>query len=541
MRIFHYLRYSSANQAGGVSCELQRAAIARYIQANPTWKGVPIIERRDEAKTGTTFAGREGFASILREVQPGDVLIIFKYDRLGRTVLESLQHLEHLEKERGVAVYSATEPNTEVVRNLLLTMAQEYSRQLSQRCKGALDAIAAAGFASNKPAYGYKTERQPNSKRKKYVVVPEEAAVVRRIFELRAKGTACRAIARTLTLEGIACPNPKRRAWCHTGVRALLKNQVYLGMVISGMRLLKKGKRGPGSAQKRPRSEWKVCENAHEAIIDRKIWEAVRAFDRADYHGHKATPYIQHQYLWTGTLRCSECGGNLTRLLNKGQAWYGCDNGRKSGLPRPCNQRYLVREDVIAGAVLTAMKEQLYGLRRVEQIVRLVREEVIRATKSTGEVLDPLESSLARLTRQVEAAERGLVRVPEDSQPVFLDELRKLKAERDDLRTRIEHLRATVGAPVDLDALEGAVRGRLQRLWMALGDSNIQTAREELARHVLRIEVAPDREAKLYPRPEGLLAVATLDGRLVLSGNNTAPASDAGEGGVGIDGIPDEI
>ena len=503
MRVFSYLRYSSLNQKGGVSLELQREAIAQFIESNSSWAGQQPIERRDEAKTGTTFAGRVGFGSILSDAARGDVVIVYKYDRLGRNLLESLQNLNHLEQIAGIAVYSATEPNTEVVRNLLLTMAQEYSRQLSDRCKRALDSLAAAGYTTNKPPYGYRLEKNGRRTGAKFVVVPEQAEVVRRMFKMRLDGHSLREIARTLNDCNIA--TPRKKMWTVSGMHAMLRNEAYLGTVTSGVRIFKKGRRGPGNGKKRPKSEWVVRQNAHEPIVTREMWDAVRAVEAAN-PGHAKRPQSRATHLWTGFLKCASCGANLTRQSVSRGTWYGCDSHRRFGVQLPCHNRYLVREETISMTMIKVLKDQVYGADWIDEVVRIVRHEVKAATSSTEDLLRPMQVGLKRLSGQIEGAERRLVHVPEDSLPVFLDELKRLKKERDEMQSRIDSVKKMAGGAIDLDGLEVKIRGRLENLWKALEGKDAAQARLELEKHIEKVVVKSNKEAILYAKPGGILA-----------------------------------
>ena len=144
----------------------------------------------------------------------------------------------------------------------------------------------------------YKLEEQSN-KRKKFVIVPEQAKVVRRIFELRAAGKSMRMIAQILNAEGI--PSPRNRKWQISGILAMLRNETYLGRIISGMRKLTKGKPG---VQKRDRSEWIICKDAHDPIITTELWEAVRMQDSATMKGgHRGKPRGPSRHLWSGFLQ----------------------------------------------------------------------------------------------------------------------------------------------------------------------------------------------------------------------------------------------
>ena len=380
-------------------------------------------------------------------------------------------------------------------------MAQEYSRQLADRCKRALDSRAAAGHVANKSAFGYRIERADARSAGKFITVPGESEFVRRMFEQRAAGCSLLQIVKELNGQGL-----KTRfgnLWSTTTVRAILKNEVYLGRIISGARRFKKGH---GLQEIRPREQWIVRDGAHEAIITEALWNAVRSRDSAHKYSHAADAKGRRLYLWTGFLKCKTCGANLTRNAAKNVAYYGCDGGRKSGLRLPCQHRCLVRADGIAQTVGAVLRKQIYSPDWVNEVIQIVRDEVTQILDAQNSVVTPLRASLVRLTQQIENASRRLVHVSEDMQAAFLDELKKLHNERDQVVARISTTEsiARVGS-VDLDGLESKIRSRLDNLWDVLASSDTEQAREELALHVEKIEVDAGKHAWLYTKSGGLL------------------------------------
>jgi site-specific DNA recombinase len=146
--IYCYMRYSSDGQTGGVSIEMQTTAVQNFIKSNVELRGQQVLNCCDEAKSGTSLNGRESLARIRRNAVKGDTVLVYKLDRLGRNLHDALQVLRDLEG-RGVRIMSATEPEMPLARHMLLAFAEEFSRQLSDRCKRSLDSIAAKGGVAN--------------------------------------------------------------------------------------------------------------------------------------------------------------------------------------------------------------------------------------------------------------------------------------------------------------------------------------------------------------------------------------------------------
>lgn len=489
-RLYAYLRYSSENQRGNVSLALQREAIRSYARTH--YGHDTITEKIDEAKSGTSFAGREGFASIYGEIGKGDRLLVYKYDRLGRTVLESLQNLQRLEDEYGVTVESVTEPNSVLVRNLLLTMAEEYSTQLSGRCKAALEAVARDGYAANGPAFGYKIERE--GKRAKFVIDPKPAETVRQIFKLRAKGNSHRTITKILNERGEA--SPRGGQWSVGGIHFLLNNEVYIGTVRTGMHERKKGRKG---CRERPRSEWTVKEGAHQAIIGQELWRKVRSLDAGKHH-HRTTPGHKATYLWTGFLRCSRCGHNLVRHRSRSSVYYGCQAARNQGAEWPCYKRCIVQADHIGRAVIGAIRDKLYGPEWEARIIKLVQQEL--ETPDTKRI-DRLNKQIEELSTRIERAYPRLASASDDLYEALLAGIDKMKAEKAEKQAALASIHT--GSVVNVPDIVAAVRERLDRLWQVIESGAVDEGRQLLAEHIEKIVVESDGQATVFPVTDALL------------------------------------
>ena len=182
--------------------------------------------------------------------------------------------------------------------------------------------VTSRGYhGGGKAPYGYKRVRvdDPDGKTDKdgqvvqyttYEVVPDEAEVVRRVFQMYADGFSYKKVAHALNPEGIRSPGGS--TWDISAVRTILLNENYRGhRVWNQTRRNKKLQRGTKVAK--PRSEWVISENAHEAIVDPELWDRVQARRgkiRVHMDGKGDATTARSLYLLTGTLKCDECGAN---------------------------------------------------------------------------------------------------------------------------------------------------------------------------------------------------------------------------------------
>src|SRR5207302_1792126 len=101
-----------------------------------------------------------------------------------------------------------------------------------------------------------------------------------------------------------------------------------------------------------------------------------------------------------------------------------------------------------------ALKKQVFNKEWEETVVGLFRDEIMKLTGAAQDILQPLEKTLARLKQQVDTATKRLMVVPEDLFIVAQTEVKRLKAERDELAKQIVNRQHISTTKFDLDELE---------------------------------------------------------------------------------------
>ena len=130
-----------------------------------------------------------------------------------------------------------------------------------------------------------------------------------------------------------------------------------------------------------------------------------------------------------------------------------------------------------------------------------VRAELARVRESVGSVIAPLQDTIKRLTQQIEAAERRLVHIPESSLSIVLDEIKRMKAERDEVQVRLNDIKKVAGEPASIDDLEADARKEIEQLPELLRSPDVIRVRNALAGYVEKVEIWPDKKARLYVQP----------------------------------------
>lgn len=232
-----YLRVSTDEQAAhGFGLENQEKAVRAFASS----QGYELLELvTDPGISGATRpASRPGFARVieLAEAEAFVVLLVWKFDRLARHLRYAVTAVGELGEQHGIVLRSVTEPidtATPMGRTLfaiLSGMAENELATITERTKGGrITKATRGGFAGGRAPYGYAKDLEGGLR-----IVPEEAAVVRRIYGMRRRRrgeprATLQAIADTLNREGIAPPRGK--LWRPGTVSYLLDNPKYRGAV----------------------------------------------------------------------------------------------------------------------------------------------------------------------------------------------------------------------------------------------------------------------------------------------------------------------
>lgn len=217
-----------------------------------------------------------------------------------------------------------------------------YSKDLSIKVKSSLEMKKKQGlYISGNCPFGY--EKMPGN-RHMLVIAEDEAQVVRKIFNLSAKGLTSSQIAKYFNEEQIKTPiqfkaekgrttrtpKGKKFVWEHTMICAILRNRVYAGdMVYGKYERLQVG----GKNRQKPKEEWRILENHHEPIIERELFESVQKQRnlRIDKKKEKSHPL-------TGKLVCGCCGHNLIYRKNRRNPYFYCNSRYTNGMKECVSQ-----------------------------------------------------------------------------------------------------------------------------------------------------------------------------------------------------------
>ena len=326
----------------------------------------------DDGITGTTMK-RPGFQKMLTAIEAGYISAVFVKDlsRLGRNYIEVGKLTEEffpLHDIRLVAVSDGVdsdegEDDFTPFKNI---MNEYYAKDISKKRRIVNKMKGNAGVPLSPPPYGY--IKKPDDPRF-WVVEPEAAEVVRRIYRMALEGYGLAETAAQLAADGVVNPTYYWRSrgtsrggskstveptkWGHTTVKKILTLQEYCGDVINFKSYSKSYK-----MKKRienPEENRAIFLNAHEAIIDRQTWEKVQALQKGTRR--KKPTVTQEPSVFSGLLKCPECGGNLNFHFNQNNhdiKFFSCQN-HNSGY-RKCSKTHYIRLDFLEQVVLYEVK-----------------------------------------------------------------------------------------------------------------------------------------------------------------------------------------
>ena len=315
-RVAAYARVSSGKDAMLHSLSAQVSYYSNFIQNHGGWEYAGVYA--DEALTGTKD-NRENFQRLLADCRNGkiDMILTKSVSRFARNTLTLLETVREL-KSLGVDVYfeeqniHTASSEGELMLTIIASYAQEESLSASENQKWRVR----QQFQNGKPWRGFMMGYRYDGE--KYVIVPEEAEVVRSIFRDYLDGKGMAAIMKRLNEEGIL--TQQGFTWHQSAVSRILRNYAYTGNLLLQTKFRENHltKRTLVNHGELPQYH---AENTHEPIIDIGTYNLVQ-LEMARRAERFAKPQTKAKYPFTGLITCAGCGKHYRRKVTKtGPVW----------------------------------------------------------------------------------------------------------------------------------------------------------------------------------------------------------------------------
>lgn len=323
----------------------------------------------DDGYTGTNF-NRPGFQQLIDDIEIGLVSAVMVKDlsRLGRDYVSVGNYTDSYFPEhniRFIAVNDAIdsdEGESEIApfKNILNEM---YARDISKKIRSSHRLRGSMGEPLSQPPYGYM--KSPENK-KKWIIDPEAATVVKSIFKMCLDGKGNETIARELQESEVLIPmaywrskglnrggkktqtNPYK--WCKTTVQKILSQQEYCGDIINFKTYSKSFKNK--TRYKNYKENWAVFKDVNEPIIDRETFETVQKFISKT---KRRAPKKENgeRSIFNGLIYCGDCHSKMryhTSTSNKEIHYFTCSDN-KVDYQGKCPGRHYVRADALEEVV----------------------------------------------------------------------------------------------------------------------------------------------------------------------------------------------
>ena len=461
-RVGMYMRLSKDDERAGesLSIENQRTILTKYIEEQHGW--TLYDEYVDDGISSTTFEDRPGVQRMLEDAKAGKINLIICKDlsRFGRNYIQVGQYTDYIFPMYNIRFIALTDnidtANSESagmdMMPIMNVFNEWHSANTSKKLRAVFEANAKAGkYKSTVPTYGY---LKGDDKKHTPVIEPQGAAVVRRIFEMRAAGNNIRTIANTLNDEHIPVPsdhyysligkpNPYhcQHLWDNTSVGRVLNNPMYLGKLVQ----LRKTTVSYKNHQRvqRDESDWAVIENHHEPIISQELWDRVREVDSSVATG-RSCKGLEMRPL-SGLCYCADCGSKM-RLnggcrKNSTPPAYMC--GKYARYGKEYCSTHTIKQELLESLVLADIQRQIDMVLNEPDI----REKLIAYKQGATAVQDSadrkrlhdIEKRIAELDGLIQSVYEDKVagKIPEK---VCFGLLEKYQTEKDGLTAEYDEL-----------------------------------------------------------------------------------------------------
>ncbi|WP_320918873.1 recombinase family protein [Enterocloster bolteae] len=429
-RIAIYIRLSKEDARSfdeSESVSNQRAIIEEHIAGfNDGDEYIIVDEYVDDGISGTTDDEREDFQRMLSDIKKGRINCVIVKD-LARSFRNYSDQGYYLDdwfprfNVRFISLFhqpldSYKEPQN--MRSIAVpiqgVLNENHCAETSDKVREVFDMKRRNGeHIGSFAAYGY--IKDPNDKNA--LVVDEEAAeVVRDIFAKFLDGMSKNAIVHYLNEHGVLSPaaykrerlglkyqNPsidpaKRPLWGAVTITTILKNRMYCGDMVQGRYRVKSYKIHVQEVV--PEDEWYIVENTHEAIIDRDIFVKVQRLLLRDT---RTAPQKKQIYLFSGFLRCADCGKAMTRSKVGGTVYYYCRT-YKDQSKNACT-KHTIKHNRLEAAVLYAVQQQVYlAVDYTKTIERINRAPLVKSqSKKLADAIEQKERELSKIARYKQA------------------------------------------------------------------------------------------------------------------------------------------
>ena len=386
LRVAAYCRVSTEEEEQQSSFETQKLYYTEKITSTPEWEIAGIYA--DDGISGVHTKKRDGFNQMIQDCKKRkiDLILTKSISRFARNTLDSIQYVRML-KALGIAVIFEKENintstmNSEMILTVLSAFAQAESESISQNVARG----KRMGFRQGKFPFPYS---QILGYRKgsdgKPEIIPEEAEVIRMIFNSYLQGASLQTIKKRLEADGVLTARGNKK-WSSESVQRILQNEKYCGDVLLQKTFIEDVLTGVSKKNTGQLPQYYI-ENNHEGIVTKQTFREAQAeiarrnSKSATNHRKRHRGRYNSKYALSERLVCGDCGSSYKRVTwsihGRKQIVWRCVNRLEYGT-KFCSNSPSIPETELHQAILKAVQNL--------------------AAKFTGEVADQLNGILHQI------------------------------------------------------------------------------------------------------------------------------------------------
>ena len=451
LRVAAYCRVSTDDEEQLTSYEAQKNYYTDKIMTNKEWTMAGIFA--DEGITGTSARKRPEFLRMIRQCKQGkiDIVLTKSISRFARNTVDCLNYVRAL-KELGIAVIfekenmNTLEVDSEILITMLGAFAQSESESISANVRWGIRQAMKEGKATIQYKYLYGYRKGDDSKPE---IIPDQAEVVRKIYDLFLSGTPVRGIQEYLNANSVPNINGESK-WARSAIDSILTNEKYCGDVLLQKTYIddcinKKVKKNTGQLP------MYLVQNHHEGIISRETFDAAqaelarRSAGKSPSKKNAPTGRSRYssKYALSDRLYCGECGTRYQRCTwrnrdgSKRIVWRcvsRVDYGNKY-----CHDSPTLDEEPLHRAILAAINSAVKDKDNIVYNLKSAMEKELAPVAGQQLSLSEIDSQLEQLNTEfskalAEASESGDQAAYSDRFREIMQKQTALKVQRDEIQ-----------------------------------------------------------------------------------------------------------
>ena len=394
-KVAAYCRVSTDSKDQLNSYHTQIGYYTNFIAQHPGWELVDIYA--DEGITGTSLEKRDEFKRMLADCRAGKIsrILVKSVSRLARNTLELIETTRELKDLGVVVVFEEQGIDTaqmlgEMQLTLLAMAAQEESTSISKNMRWSIQKRMDAGtYLGNTAPYGYRLEDG------QLKIEETEAAVIRRIFEMRLSGMGQVAITQELNRQGIQPRDGK--PWTVYRVRYILSNERYIGDSLFQKKYIADPLSHKSVRNRGERDQYYI-HDTHEAIISRENFQKVQESFQNQSPRRSKTPH-----LFVHRIQCPQCGCHYRYIRSSGKPYWG--HASQSEIEPSCKDIRLPEESIQAAFVNLLGKLHTHSDAILSPTLSLLEEIAARQEQGNAKLYE-LNTALADLNEKTHTLQR---------------------------------------------------------------------------------------------------------------------------------------